>query len=177
MPLARRSIALASGARVSQGGGAHGKLLWHSGRRRCAGIVAVRIPVGASLHEKRRRSRAADHRLRSRHPRRGPDRSYGWLLRAWRKSGFSLMHKECPKCGCKLSAFDVEETEHCPSCGLRFSETDEPLGSQSELDLPSPSKVTGCIKTLLIAFAFIIGLLLVFLALAFSECSRSHNYF
>lgn len=31
------------------------------------------------------------------------------------------MQMECPKCGCKLSAFDCEETEACPDCGLRLS--------------------------------------------------------
>lgn len=31
------------------------------------------------------------------------------------------MQPECPKCGCKLSSFDTEETQHCPSCGLRLS--------------------------------------------------------
>lgn len=59
------------------------------------------------------------------------------------------MQLECPKCGCKLSAFDREETEACPNCGLRFSTNQRPLvpiiPDSPELRNSQPFKVPGFI--------------------------------
>ena len=61
------------------------------------------------------------------------------------------MRLVCPKCGCKLSAFDREETEACPKCGLRFSKdrvpTDPVAASSFELHDSEPveQEPEGCL--------------------------------
>ncbi len=126
----------------------------------------MRIPAGPALHEEHFRSHWADGRLWSGHPGRGSDRGRVRLLGARWEGEYALMERACPKCGCKLSAFDIEEPVGCPKCGLRFLSESMPIALSSksqpsslgwsELRHPTPPGV--------ISLRIIVGLVLGFLA-------------
>ena len=52
------------------------------------------------------------------------------------------MQQECPKCGCKLSSFDIYETQGCPGCAVHFAAEIQPI-SPKPAPLPQAAPQRG----------------------------------